>query len=242
MTTLNSRTMRISRYILLISLFVSLPAITLAGDKEKKEKKEKPKFSEMFSLNGVGVSADMFGLIYSMLDEYTSAEAALEINLGNRFYPIAEVGMGWCDTTDETTGIKYRTSAPYYRVGLNYNLFTKKEKPDPKNYVYALARFGWSSFKYDVETPPIVDPLWGNSSSMKLKDVDGSCSWAEIGVGIKVKIAKGLHMGWSVRYKVRLSEKEGENSRMWYIPGYGINKSTCFGGTYNIIYEIPFKK
>ena len=54
-----------------------------------------------------------------------------------------------------------------------------------------------------------------------------------------MEIAKGFKMGWSVRYKVRMNEKVGENSKMWYIPGYGINQSTRFGGTYNLTYDIP---
>ena len=234
--------MKILRYILLISILLSQSIASYAIGNEKETKKEKGFISEMLSFNGIGVSADVFGLIYSMIEDYSSYEFAIEANLGNRLYPIVEIGMGWCDATDETRGIKYKTSAPYYRVGFNYNLLTRKDKPNPKNYVYAIARIGWSSFKYDIDAPAITDPVWGGNAPLVLNDVDGSCSWAEIGVGIKVKIAKGLHMGWSIRYKARLSEKEGDNSKMWYIPGFGINKSTCFGGTYNIIYDIPFKK
>ena len=49
-------------------------------------------------------------------------------------------------------------------------------------------------------------------------------------------------MGWSVRYKLRLKQENGTNSRMWYTPGFGINKSNGFSGTYNLIFDIPFKK
>ena len=226
----------------MISMLLALPLLAVAGENDKKETKDKSNIADMFSINGIGVSADIFGYVYSLIDDYTSGEVAVELNLGNRFYPIAEIGLGWCDAIDETTSIRYKTRAPYYRVGINYNFMTNEKKPNPKNYVYALARFGWSSFNYDVETPPVTDPVWGGSTALKLNDVKGSCSWAEFGVGVKVKIAKGFHMGWSIRYKTRISEKQGNNSRMWYIPGFGINKGTCFGGTYNLIYEIPFKK
>ncbi len=218
-----------------------LPHKGAAQEKESSQDGNAAKEYSMFSFNGIGVSADLFGYAYSMLEEYTSSEVAVELNFGNRFYPIVEAGMGWCDVTDETTSIKYKTSAPYFKAGLNYNFFTNSEKPNPSHYIYGLARFAWTSFEYDVETPPIIDPVWGGSAALDLNGVSGSCSWAEIGAGIKVKVFKGLHMGWSIRYKIRLSDKEGSNSNMWYIPGYGINKSTCFGGTYSIIYEIPFK-
>ena len=212
-----------------------MPA-TASAQKAATEKK-----SYDLSFKGIGLSADLSGYAYSLLDDYTSAEFAVEANFGNRIYPTVEIGKGWCDTTDETTLIHYKTSAPYYRVGLNYNFFTKDEKPNPDSYIYGLARIAWTNPQYDVNTPPITDPVWGGESSLALKGVNGSCTWAELGAGIKVKIAKGFHMGWSIRYKVRISQQKGTNSNMWYIPGYGINKSTCFGGTYSLIYEIPFK-
>ena len=139
------------------------------------------------------------------------------------------------------SGIEYRTNAPYYRAGFNYNFLTKKDNPNPKHYIYGLVRVGGTNFRYDVNTPPITDPVWGGEVALDLKNVEGACLWGEIGVGIKVEIAKGFKMGWSVRYKARITEKQAGNSRMWYIPGYGINRSTCFGGTYNLIYDIPIR-
>ncbi|MBR3941155.1 MAG: hypothetical protein IKJ71_03215 [Bacteroidaceae bacterium] len=194
-----------------------------------------------FSFRSIAVSADVFGFAYSLLEEFTSSEFAVEANFGNRIYPIAEVGLGWCSTTDETTGIEYKTNAPYYRVGVNYNFSTTNEKPNPNYGIFGIARFAWTSCEYDVTTPPIIDPVWGGTAALDLNGVKGTATWAEIGVGVRVKIAKNFHMGWSIRYKARISQEKASNSQMWYIPGYGINKSTCFGGTYNLIYEIPLR-
>lgn len=227
--------MRILRYILLSSLLLAAPS--LAQEQNTTEKKA----SSLFSFNGIEVSADVFGLAYSLLGDYSSAEVAVEANLGNRFYPAVEVGYGWCSTTDETTRIRYKSAAPYYKVGLNYNFSTTKEKPDPDYSILGIARVGWTSCEYDVASPPVTDPVWGGTSTLELNDVKGNAAWAEIGVGLKARIARNFLMGWSIRYKVRLNEKVGSNSNMWYIPGYGINNSTCFGGTYSFIYEIPFK-
>lgn len=204
----------------------------------QKQQEKKP---ISFSFNSISISADVFGLAYSLLGDYTSSEVAVEANFGNRIYPTAEVGLGWCDAIDETTAIRYKTSAPYYRVGLNYNFSTTAENPNPNYSIFAIGRFAWSSGKYDVHTPPIIDPVWGGSTALDLTGVKGSAMWAEIGVGVRVKIAKNFHMGWTIRYKARISQEKASNSQMWYIPGYGINQSTCFGGTYNLIYEIPFK-
>jgi hypothetical protein len=231
--------MRILSCILLSSILLASPLKATAQEAAEKEKKES--FWHMFTFKGIGFSADIFGCAASLVSDHISTEVAVEGNFGNRLYPIVEVGYGWCNSTDETTGIKYRANAPYYRAGFNYNFFTKKEKPNPKHYIYGLVRLGWSNFKYDVATPPITDPVWGGEVALDLKDVNGSCLWGEVGAGIKVNIAKGFHMGWSVRYKMRFTEKVGKNSRMWYIPGYGSNKSNVFGGTYSLIYDIPIK-
>lgn len=237
-----STTMKTLSYILLSSFLLLFPLKIQAQTNEKIEKNEtKESFWRMFSFKGLGFSADLFGCVYSLIGDNISTEVALETNFGNRLYPIAEVGWAWCNATDEGSGIKYRTNAPYYKAGFNYNFLTTKDNPNPKHYVYGLFRIGWTNFTYDVETPPITDPVWGSSVALNLKDVNGSCLWGEIGAGIKVKIAKGFHMGWSVRYKIRFTEENGENSKMWYIPGYGTNQSTCFGGTYSLIYDIPIK-
>ena len=228
--------MRILRYIFLSSLLLLLP---FAASAQRAADKEKVPVD--FSFKGVSLSADLFGFANSLLSEYTSGELAVKGNLGNRLYPAAEVGLGWCDALDEATGIKYKTSAPYYRVGVDYNFTTSAEEPDPKYYIFGLARFAWTGCEYDVVTPPITDPIWGGSASLDLKGVEGRAAWAEIGVGVRVQIARNFHMGWSVRYKARMNQAKGGHSEMWYIPGYGINKSTCFGGTYDLIYEIPFR-
>ena len=231
--------MKILNYILLSSILLLAPLTAQAKEKEEKENKNTE--YKFFSFNGVGVQADLFGYIYSLIGEYTYAEGAVELNIGNRLYPIAEVGYGWCNYTDETTAMHYKTASPYYKVGFNYNFYTKRDNPSPKHYIYGLARVGFCNFNYDVDTPEITDPVWGEKTSLKLNGVNGACVWAEVGAGIKVKIVKGFHMGWSIRYKVRLKQEKGSNSNMWYIPGYGINESTCFGGTYSLIYEIPFR-
>ena len=232
--------MRILSYILFSSILLFAPVASHAKDKEKDKPKNESEY-KFLSFNGVGIQADLFGYAFTLIGDYTYAEGAVEFNIGNMLYPIAEVGYGWCNYTDATTGMHYKTAAPYYKVGFNYNITTKRENPNPKNYIYVLARFGWSNPTYDIDTPEITDPVWGGETSLHLAGVKGTSMWGEIGAGIKVRIAKGFHMGWSIRYKMRITDKGSPNSKMWYIPGYGLNSRTCFGGSYSLIYDIPFK-
>lgn len=219
-------------------MLLMLPLSTTA--QQTKEKSDTVTAS-LLDFRGVNVSTDVFGYAYSILEDYTSGEVALELNLGNKYYPIVEVGYGSCDFTDETFGIHYKSAAPYYRMGLNYNFSNKRGKAPKKSFIYALGRFAFTRADYDVKTPAITDPVWGGESSLDLKGVNGFYSWIELGVGVNVKIWKQLRMGWSIRYKARLNQVTGSNSRMWYIPGFGNSRHTTFGGTYSIIYEIPFK-
>lgn len=191
---------------------------------------------------GIGVSADLFGGISTLFNDYISGEVSINANFGNRFFPVIEAGYGSTDTTNETTGIYYKSGAPYYRVGLNYNFFYNKEGKLKDYRLYALARYAATSAEYDVVTPPITDPVWGSTTSLDLKGVKASCSWFELGVGVEAKISKNFYMGWSIRYKTLIKTESSENSEIWYIPGYGENKSGCFGATYSLIYNIPFGK
>ncbi len=195
-----------------------------------------------FAFKGIGVSVDTYGYINTLFDDFVSSEVAIYANLGNRFFPTVEAGYGSTDTTDDLTLISYKSSAPYFRAGLNYNFLYKKKGNLSGYKIFAIARYGWTNVEYDVKCPPITDPVWGDNTELNLTGIKSSCSWFEVGVGVQVKVWKMFHMGWSVRYKTRLKDGKGESSEVWYIPGYGENKSCCFGGTCNLIIDIPFGK
>lgn len=189
-------------------------------------------------VKGLSLSADLFGLVGGLFgNDFQSMEVAAELNLKNRFLPIVEIGYGTTNTTDDDKHIHYKTSAPYFRAGMNYNFFYKKET---QSYVFGGLRLGYSSFSYDVDAPDLHDPVWGGSVPFAYKGVSGSATWAEFVVGLRTPIVKNFHMGWTVRYKKRLSSKETPNSKPWYVPGYGENDSVLFGATYNLIYYLPW--
>ena len=47
-----------------------------------------------------------------------------------------------------------------------------------------------------------------------------------------------IHLGWSVRYKRRMSHKIDEMGNCWYVPGYGKTGSNLITGTFNIMFNI----
>lgn len=197
---------------------------------------EKAKKNHFFQ--GVSLSTDLFGVVGRVFgNDFDSYEVSAEFNLKNKFFPVVEVGYGSTDETDDDNSIHYKVAAPYFRVGFNYNFMHKKQSP---NYVYGGLRFGYSSFSYDVDAPALVDPVWGGSVPFEYNDVSSNASWAELVVGLRAQIVKNFHMGWSLRYKRRISVKDSPNTEAWYIPGFGINDSAVFGATYNLIYYLPW--
>ena len=183
---------------------------------------------------------DIFGLGSKALgSDYMSTEISAEVNLKNRYFPIIEIGYGQIDTTQEENDIHYKTSAPYFRIGANYNVFYKKPYL-PGQFLVGL-RYGFSSFSYDVSAPPLTDPVWGAPTlPFNYEGVKSNANWLEIVIGIKANIYKSLYLGLSLRYRSLMSVKATENSEPYYIPGYGKNKGTNIGISYSIIYNLPF--
>ena len=190
---------------------------------------------------GTYVGLDVFGLGSKIFgSDFTSAEVSVEVNLKNRFIPIVEIGYGHTDTTDDETNIHYKASAPYFRIGMNYNILFKK--PHLPGYAYGGIRYGFTSFTYDVDGPAMVDPTWGNITvPFTYNGVKSNVGWVELVGGLTTKVYKNFYMGLSVRYRVRTSMKKTENTEPWYIPGFGKNKANHFAlGTYSLIYKLPF--
>ena len=189
---------------------------------------------------GVKVGVDVFGPLSRVLgSDSHSSEAHVAVNLKNRFFPIVELGYGGMDTTDEETNIHFKTSAPFMRIGMDYNVFYKK--PHLPGYFTVGVRYGFSSFKYDIQAPDLVDPNWGTITvPVSYQGVKSNVSWGGLAVGLSANVYKNFYLGFTVRYRARLSMTQNENSEPSYIPGYGQGKSNNFGVTYNLIYQLPF--
>lgn len=185
---------------------------------------------------GFAVSADLVGLVQMQLGDYGQYEAALRVNLHDQYFPILEVGVGRANhEDDEVTGITYKTSAPYFRLGVDFNIMKNKHAP---NRIYAGLRYGYTSYKVDISRQPFQDPVWKWDTSYGVVDEQCSQHWAEIVFGIDAKMAGPLHLGWSVRYRNRLGYNNGKMGNTWYVPGYGIQDTSSLGATFNVIIDI----
>ena len=190
---------------------------------------------------GCYLSVDAFGYIYPLFvkDKYYSTEVSLSANLKNRFFPVVEVGVGYTDIVSQLYEIDYSTRAPYFRVGMDYNMQYKNNKP---GYIYLGARVGYTAFEYNVDAPLLVDPVWGDEAPMVLTDMPCRAVWGEAVGGVRAEIAKNFCMGWSLRYKYLFYRGPVTNGGPWYIPGFGTGKRTALGATYTLSYYFNLSK
>lgn len=186
-------------------------------------------------LQGMSVSGDLLGLVMYGVANYGQIEGAFRINLKGKYFPIIEVGLGHSDHEDDETSLHFKTNSPYARIGCDYNFARDVHSG---NRVFGGVRYGYSKVKYDLTGPDLVDPVWQDHVPYQFKDLDANCSWAELVFGLEAKIWSHFHVGWSLRYRLRLNQKESSVGQAWYIPGFGKNDSHNFGGTFNLVFDI----
>ncbi|MBQ8486948.1 MAG: hypothetical protein IJ533_04790 [Prevotella sp.] len=213
---------------LLLLLMVALPA-----DAQKLFRLEKDTIPLM---RGFQVSFDLVGVAQLMMSDYGQYEAALRLNLHDQWFPIVELGYGKAShEEDVVTGLAYKTQAPYFRVGVDFNLLKKKHQA---NRLFAGIRYAHTSYKIDVWRQDFPDPVWQWPTGFGVRDVECSQHWAEAVIGLDAQIWGPAHLGWSVRYRQRLSHSEGNFGNSWYVPGYGTQDTSNIGATFNVIIDI----
>lgn len=225
-----NRPKRISTYIFFLSISLLFSATAHA---QREKTPILPDSTAWFQ--GVEVSAEMVGAAMKLLGDRGQYEAGVRINLKDRYFPVAEVGYGMCDHEEKTTSITYKTKAPYGRIGLDFNVM--KNKHDAYR-LYLGARYGFTSFKADYSSPPVIDAKWGGTTEWGETGMKCKYHWAEAVFGVQVKIWKFVHLGWSMRYKKRISYSEGEHSKAWYVPGFGKSGNSNIMGTFHLIFVI----
>lgn len=226
----------VSRVITISLLLIAVTTATAQSRKDAKaDKKLTAQKDTVAFFRGVAVSADVVGLAQLAFSDYGQYEAALRINLKDRYFPVFELGYGTADSDNPTTNLKYKTSAPYWRVGMDFNI--AKNKHDTYR-VYAGARYAMTYYKFDVVGSGLKDPVWGDDVDYNVKGMKAYYHWMEAVFGVDAKIAGPLRLGWSVRYRRRITHDDGNIGKTWYVPGYGKQGGSRLGGTFNIIFEI----
>ena len=217
-------------------LIVSLLLLTLALSAQAQAKVFSLEKDSIPFFRGFAVSFDLVGPAMLALSDHGEYEGALRINLHDQWFPIFEMGLGRANhEDDEVTGITYKTTAPYFRIGMDWNVLKKKHGP---NRMYAGFRYAFTSFNVDSIRENLPDPVWLSQTGFGIKDLSCVMHWAEIVFGIDAKIIGPLHLGWSVRYKRPLYHKNGDIGNIWYVPGFGTGSDDQLAANFNVIIDI----
>ena len=212
-----------------ILILISLVCTSLQAQEQPQQKEKAP------LLSGVAVSADLVGFAMKAVGaKFANMEVGARLNFFDKYFPVAELGIGDCHREGAETGNTFSTTSPYMRFGLDYN-FNKKHNG---NRLFGLFRYGFSSFKYDVGNDAFVDPVYGTEVPLSLNSQKATGHWIEFGVAVETKLWSFVRLGWSMRYKFRVSLKSPEEGQPYLIPGFGKNDSNCFGGTMNVIFDV----
>lgn len=216
------------------------------------QKEKTPPEIEYPLFNGINIGLDLWGPGSKLLGgESFSSEVAVDVDLKHRYFPILELGYGKTDEWNDN-GVHYKSSAPYFRLGMDYNALYKKAHG---HMLLVGLRYAMCPVSYDVASPGIDDPIYGGSFNPNIEDniYGGSvpynhtgmkCNmhWMELCVGIRANVWKSIYMGFALRMKYKLAASPDTYGDPWYVPGYGNYSSNTMGVTYTITYKLPLKK
>ncbi len=220
--------MRISRSTFV--LLISICCMTATA----KEKEDTIPQAPLFC--GAAVQVDLAGPIMKAVGaKYSQLECGARLNFRDHYFPIAEFGIGESDREGKQNNTQFHTRAPYFRLGMDYNV----NKKHNGNRLFVGVRYAFTHFKYDFNDPDFSDPVWTTSESgLVLENQKGRMQWIEACVGCETKIWSFIRLGWTLRFKARLHRSVSDYGDPYYTPGFGKNGGTTWGGTCNVIFDV----
>lgn len=208
-----------------------------AQTKPAAKKPTKPK--KDFTPTGIRIGTDLIDLGKTFSGKtFQGWEVNGDVDLAN-YYLTADIGA-WARDLLIPNG-EYKNGGNYFRFGVDINLLGKD--PD-KNMLFFGVRYGRSMFHeslvYQDTSNHIIfgEPIRNVSSS----NVTGG--WGEITTGLRVKVWKGLWMGYTARFKFAPGTKGNSPSLSPYdMPGYGtVSNKPWWGFNYQLFWRFNWKK
>lgn len=164
------------------------------------------------TLQGIYVGADLLGAGMRYLSDQGDYQGYVTAKIKGSYLPVVEVGYGTSDKHDDNTFTSYKSKGMFGRIGIDYNLLNNKLD----DYRLTIgARYGMSKFNSDTTLP--TDSLHTDFATTSEKC---TVQWIELVAGVDAKVWGPLHMGWSVRYRRRLSVSDFLHEPQ-YAPGFG---------------------
>jgi hypothetical protein len=185
---------------------------------------------------GLRIGTDVLSIVRSYAGEkFDGWEVNADIDF-YKYYGAVDYGS-WARHLAIPAG-NYENKGTYFRVGGDVNLLAKD--PD-RNMIFFGVRYGQSSFSEQLNYES-TDIYFGTLQH-ELVNSNVIGRWAELTTGLRVKIWKGLWMGYTARLKFRPRTHGAREFTPYEIPGYGLAANKNYWGfNYQIFWRIPIRK
>lgn len=224
--------------ILSFTFVLCLLAAISFGQAEPK-KKYKPKRTDNYiRMKGIRVGADIsrpFQDYWTKGNRYGS-EFSVDMELWPNLFPVFESGVDVLKL--KTDYVDYRGSGSYSRLGIDYNILQAENKND-KNIFFLGLRYGFGLAHQEVNSY-VIDSYWAPTTG-KFGNQKYFAHWSEFLIGMKGEIFHNFFMGWTIRGKIKINNKNLGMPPAYFIPGYGrADKGFNADFTYSVYYNLPW--
>lgn len=225
--------MRIFSFTLILCL------LTLISQGQERELKLKPKRTDNFiHMDGLRVGLDISRSMQHLWNKGNryGTELSFDFELVPNLYPVLETG--WEKLRMRQDYVDYSSSGSYTRLGFDYNLLVAEHQKD-MDMVYVGLRYGFDFANQQVKEY-LIPNYWGDITGSFGRQNYNS-QWAEFVLGMKGEIFKNFFLGWGIRGKLKLNQKDFDIPHVYFNPGYGpAEKKFNFDFSYSVYYNLPF--
>ena len=226
--------MRILKFTFVLCL---LTAISY-GQADQKKKYKPSRTDNYIRMKGIRLGADItrpFQDLWTKGNRYGS-EFSADMELWPNLFPVFESGIDIMKI--KTNYIDYKSSGSYSRIGMDYN-FLQAENKNDKNIFFVGLRYGFVLARQQVNSY-LIDSYWTPTTG-RFGSQNYFAHWGEFLLGIKGEIVNNVYMGWTIRGKIRMNNKDLGMPPVYFIPGYGkADKGFSLDFTYSFYYNIPW--
>lgn len=170
---------------------------------------------------------------------YGIGSVRAQLNMHNRYIPELEFGLSQAAIHASDGNYIFRSGvSPYLKVGFAYNLFYNSN-PD-----YSLSvglRYGITRFSSRVTDAVIDEGYWDSPSVISLPRQTVTAGYFELGIGLRVKVAGPVSLGWNASYHSMLHQSRHTYGSPMVVPGYG-KRGPSFSAAFYIMYTLNLHK
>ncbi len=203
---------------------------------------------------GIRFGVDLSRPVRSFLDEdYQGLELVGDYRLREKLYLAAELGNEERTRTEELEDsalYQYTTNGSYIKVGAEHNTYENWFGMD--NQITIGGRYAFSTFSHTLDNFRFFDSdrffspdefVLGSDEAIEFNTLNAS--WLEFVIALKAELFANIYAGVSLRLGHLISNKQPDNFRNLWIPGFNKvteNSRWGVGFNYSISYFLPLYK